>query len=133
MKIAVFAMALTLLLGMVKTADAQAPQTFTLRPKQQKSLFRGKLKIKFVEVLEDSRCPTGVDCIWAGNAKIKVIITGYRAGSKTVELYTLGGQQGDQIEGYAINFEGLNPYPQAGEAIEKSCYRASFSVSRLTR
>jgi len=133
MKIAIFAMALTLLLGMVDSADAQTPQEFTLRPGQQKSLFGGKLKVKFVEVTDDSRCPTGVDCIWAGNAVVKVIITGYRAGSKTVQLNSNAGQKGDQLEGYAINLEGVTPYPKAGKPIGKTSYRASFSVRRLTR
>jgi hypothetical protein len=133
MKIAIFAMALTLLLGMFESAEGQTRQEFTLRPNQQKSLFAGKLKVKFVEVTEDSRCPTGVDCIWAGNAVVKVIITGYRAGAKTVELNTNAGVKGDQLEGYAINLEGVTPYPKAGKPIGKASYRASFSVSRLVR
>ena len=38
----------------------------------QETEFSGKsvTKVKFAEVLEDSRCPEGVDCLWAGNARI---------------------------------------------------------------
>ena len=32
----------------------------------------GDIQIKFKEVLEDSRCPTGVQCMWQGRAKILV-------------------------------------------------------------
>jgi hypothetical protein len=133
MKIILFAAALTFLLGAIESADAQAPQRFTLRPKQQKSLFAGKLKVQFVEVMEDSRCPEGVNCIWAGNAKVKLVITSYRMGSKTVELNTNGGQKGDQLDGYAINLESVTPYPKADKPIGKASYRVTISVRRLTR
>lgn len=133
MKILIFVMAFAFILSAYESAEAQGTARATLRPGQTKSLYSGKLKIKFVEVMEDSRCPTGVNCIWAGNAKVKVIITGYRVGSKTVELNTNGGQKGDQIEGYAINLETVTPYPKANKPIKKSSYRVEFSVSRLTR
>ncbi|MAZ73074.1 MAG: hypothetical protein CMC70_07980 [Flavobacteriaceae bacterium] len=32
----------------------------------------GDLVIQFKEVLEDSRCPTGMQCVWQGRAKILV-------------------------------------------------------------
>src|SRR5687768_15934383 len=44
---------------------------------------QGGVKIAFVELVEDSRCPVDVDCVWAGNAKIRVrdqkrAVEGYR-------------------------------------------------------
>jgi hypothetical protein len=133
MKIAIFVMALTMLLGISGSADAQGATRATLRPGQTRSLYAGKLKIKFVEVIEDSRCPEGVTCVWAGNAKVKLVITGYRTGTKTVELNTNGGLKGDQLEGYAINLDSVTPYPKADKPIKKSSYRVNISVSRLTR
>lgn len=32
----------------------------------------GDTQIKFVEVLSDSRCPSNVTCVWAGEAKVLV-------------------------------------------------------------
>lgn len=32
------------------------------------------VKITFLEVLEDSRCPKDVNCVWAGQARIKIRI-----------------------------------------------------------
>lgn len=34
----------------------------------------GNVTIKFKKVLSDSRCPRGVTCIWAGEAKVLVAI-----------------------------------------------------------
>lgn len=132
-KIAMLTLAVAFIMGAIESADAQTRREFVLRPNQQKSVFAGHLKIKFVEVTDDSRCPTGVTCVWAGNAVVKLVITGYRAGSKTVELNTNGGVKGDQLEGYAINLESVTPYPKANKPIKKTDYRATISVSRLTR
>lgn len=129
----IFAMALTFLLGAFESADAQARQQFTLRPKQQKSLFAGKLKVQFVEVMEDSRCPEGVNCIWAGNARVKIKVTSKRLGEKIFEANTNGGVKGDQFDGYAIVLESVTPYPKADKPIGKASYRVTISVSRLTR
>jgi hypothetical protein len=116
-----------------ESADAQTRQQFTLRPKQQKSLFAGKLKVQFIEVMEDSRCPTGVNCVWAGNARVKIKVTSKRLGEKIFEANTTGGPKGDQWDGYAINLEDVTPYPKANRPIGKASYRVSISVSRLTR
>ena len=33
------------------------------------------IKVAFVELVEDARCPADVQCVWAGNAKIKIRVT----------------------------------------------------------
>ena len=39
-------------------------QNFVLRVGQEVLVAEQKLSVKFVSVPEDSRCPTGVNCIW---------------------------------------------------------------------
>lgn len=126
-------MVLAIIMSVHESADAQTRQKFTLRPKQQKSLFAGKLKVQFVEVMEDSRCPEGVNCVWAGNAKVKIKVTSKRLGEKIFEANTNGGPKGDQFDGYAINLESVTPYPKADKPIGKATYRVTITVSRLTR
>ena len=31
--------------------------------------------LRFVDVVEDSRCPTGVTCIWGGRAKVRLSVS----------------------------------------------------------
>jgi len=66
---------------------AQKPGTVTLRPGQQKKAGGGTITIKFVSVVEDSRCPPQSACVWAGNAKIQVLIYD-RHGKETVTMNT---------------------------------------------
>jgi hypothetical protein len=121
------------ILGMTTITSAAKPEKFTLRPGQQKRAAGGELRIKFVSVVEDSRCPVGVDCIWAGNAQIKVIATDERGEKKEMTMNTTMGPQGDQFAGYAINLVSLTPVPTAKGKAASSRYRATFTVARLYR
>lgn len=45
-----------------------------------KSVVHDNFEIKFIDVLEDSRCPKGVNCIWAG--EVIVLVDLYKNGKK---------------------------------------------------
>lgn len=114
------------------TAFAQTRETFTLGVGKQKTAKKSRLKIKFLEVTEDSRCPIGVDCIWEGNAKVKVQITGSHR-SQIFEFNTNLGPKGDIFDGWAITIDKLTPYPQANKPIDPKLYRAKFVIERPSR
>ena len=44
----------------------------------------GTLRIRPVAVLEDSRCPVDVTCVWAGRIRVRVAVSG--AGEPVMEL-----------------------------------------------
>lgn len=78
-----------------------------------------KTKITFTAVIEDSRCPTNVQCIWAGRAKVLVTITekGKDAVEKEVILgETKPGENADKTvlvsNGATIMVSELKPYPK---------------------
>ena len=64
---------------MSREADAD-PDEFTLGQEfvlggGQEAAFSGNdLSVRFSELLEDSRCPTEVECFWTGQARIAVIV-----------------------------------------------------------
>ena len=35
----------------------------------------GDVSVKFAQVLEDSRCPKDVTCIWGGRARVRLVVT----------------------------------------------------------
>lgn len=80
------------------------------------------VSIKFLEVVEDSRCPTGVECIWAGRAIVKTAVT---SNGKTEEKLLIFGEvrRGEEKNSnlfsskeFAINGLMLNPYPTSESA-----------------
>ena len=104
-------------------------EIFTLRAGNQKKVARGELTIKFVNVIEDSRCPVGVNCIQAGNAKIQIKVTDRRGQTKTMELNTNKDPKKDQLGTYAINLVNLAPQPMKDR--KPARYTARFSIQRL--
>ncbi|MDX1585706.1 MAG: hypothetical protein R3222_03140 [Balneolaceae bacterium] len=104
--------------------DFDLGEEFELRFGQQASLDNGELKITFKEVLEDSRCPEGVTCVWAGNAQIFLIVNGSEA-----TLNTYLEPQVRDISGYQIELLSLNPYPVYQQTIEKETYIAKLVVN----
>ncbi len=118
-------------LALTSVVTAKSPDKLNLRAGQQKTAARGELTIKFISVLEDSRCPANARCIWAGNAKIKVKVSNRSGGSKVMEINTNLEPHGDQFGGYAINLTGLTPEPSVKGAASR--YVAVFSIKRLQR
>lgn len=85
-------------------------------PKGETVELKG-VSIKFLEIVEDSRCPKGVECIWAGRAKVKVEVTSNgKSEEKTLIFGEVKPGEDDNSNLYsskdfAINGLTLNPYP----------------------
>ncbi len=130
MKVLVFT--LLAVLAFAGSAAARQGDTVSLKIGQQRTVKPSKVRIKFLSVVEDSRCPTDVNCLWAGNAKIKVLVSTSR-NSREFEINTNLGPQGNQLDGWAINLVELTPHPTSKGAPGARSYRAKFTVTRLTR
>lgn len=133
MKTLFLAVILTLVFGSVVTANAQTDSAIKVKVGKQKKFSRSKIKIKFVSLVEDSRCPEGVNCVWAGNANIKVMISQGNGAGENFEMNTNLGAKGATFGGYAINLVSLTPTPKANVRIDKDSYTATFSIVRMTR
>jgi hypothetical protein len=92
-----------------------------------------ELWISFTDVIGDSRCPTGVECFWPGQAEIEIVLE-KRGGmeepviiilppgrnpTEKPELYECAG-------GYRIYFVALEPYPTVGKTIPEEEYIAQI-------
>jgi len=91
----------------------------------------GDVSIKFLQVLEDSRCPKDVTCIWAGQAIILVEITELGKESRQVELL-FGGKKDNilmESEMSVIRGISLSPYP-ASDSVGQLAYVLLVSEER---
>ena len=77
--------------------------------------------LNFVKVIEDSRCPKGVNCFWAGRAKILIEISSENKEIIQKEIIFGKANQGESndLELFKssekiINAYQLNPYPVYG-------------------
>jgi hypothetical protein len=103
-------------------------EQFTFAPGQSVTVG-GEVKVKFVNVTEDSRCPKGVQCIWAGQVVCLLELT---AGGKTSQVSVIesgGGPAEQTASDYQFKFE-VAPYPEAGKQISLKDYRLSMNVTK---
>jgi len=111
----------------ITDAPAKAQETLKVRIGQTKTADRGKVRIKFVSVVEDSRCPIGTNCIWAGNAKIKIAVSKGKAAPKIIELSSGLKPEATMVYGYGLKFINLSPYP--GETVKMAASPKSATIS----
>ena len=104
-------------------------QQFTLAPGEAAAIEETSIRIQFVSVSGDSRCPADVVCIQGGDALVHV-----RVDNGTMSEYDL--HTGDQSRaaivhsGFRIELMQLQPYPFSSRTIGPEEYRATLRVSR---
>jgi hypothetical protein len=95
----------------------------------KKVSIRGtKLKIRFVSVDEDSRCPKGVQCVWQGNAKGSFVISGIKRKPSIIRLNTGIEPKEARNSGYTVRLVKITPEPKSGEKINAREYEATLVV-----
>jgi len=112
-------------------AVTQAAQgTIELRVGMSAPLPGTEATLTFVRVRDDSRCPTGVTCIWEGDAVVDLRVQPRTGQALTVELHTHPGaaRQASAL-GVTISLERLEPYPDAGTAIAPDSYRLTVTIA----
>lgn len=105
-----------------------------------KSVKEDNIEVKFIEVVEDSRCPEDVTCIWAGEVKVKVAVTNHNAAKPTPKeklLVLSPSAEFDNLFGNIFHADGFNitainvkPYPVSTKKIKPEEYALQFHVQR---
>ena len=89
------------------------------------------LEVGFAKLVEDSRCPANVNCIWAGQAKILVEVRDVSYGESWDRYELTLGDGPVDFDGYSIEFLALDPYPptpEAGADSEESVHVATLAL-----
>lgn len=84
--------------------------------------------IKLLSVFDDSRCPTGVTCVWAGTVNVE--IESFDGVITTKHNLVLG--KSVKTKSQNINFISASPYPKQNVAILQKDYVVTFDVSKIT-
>ncbi len=131
MKKTFLALILTLVCGTALQLSAQPNQQITVLINRQNTIVNKKLTIRFLSLVEDSRCPTDTNCIWEGNAKIKIKVSNSKGVSKIFEINTNTQAQTVSFAGYEIKLTDLNPRPATNIRINRNGYTATFTVRKV--
>lgn len=79
--------------------------------------------------IDDSRCPSDVTCVWAGEAKVQLNLAhGEQSGNFT--LSTMENSKPVSFDGYLISLIKVDPYPTSIKNITPADYLATVLVSK---
>jgi hypothetical protein len=102
----------------------------------QKAFFRNsELILQVEDVIEDSRCPLGITCVWQGQVRVITAVTTPNQENNALELIYQEGATAEinsrTFDGFVIELTKVLPAPKEGETIEKSDYRITMKVTKL--
>ena len=114
------------------TTVVKAPK-IVMEQKINQAIPVNNMSVTLLKVLSDSRCPIGVTCIWAGEAKVLVeVITNGKKEKKEVFITSNGLTKSTSFiasDGeFNINAIDLLPYPEEGKAVSE--YVLKISVTK---
>jgi hypothetical protein len=109
--------------GPAAPARFEPSESFSLKVGDSAQTADGALRIGFEGVTADSRCPKGVQCMWAGDAVVRLWLQ-RGAGQKQVrELHTArGATQAAPAPDQDVQLLRLEPYPVAGKTLGPADY-----------
>ena len=105
-------------------------QQFTLHAGETAAVGGASARVTFASVASDSRCPSGVQCIQAGNAAVILNVSTGGGAPRPVTLNT--GTQPHEVPlgSNVLRLVALAPQPPAGGTMEPSAYIATLCVCR---
>lgn len=98
----------------------------TVTARLNESVKALNMTVTALEVVEDSRCPTGVQCIQAGTVRVRVRVTSGLGTSE--QVIALGGTMTTEAE--SVKLVAVAPYPTAAMGPRAPDYRFTFELSR---
>jgi hypothetical protein len=101
---------------------------FTLAPGEERRIEGESMRVTFVEVSGDSRCPIDAICILGGSATVRILV-GSGFSNLAYELRT-GDMQPIAHAGLTVALVELSPYPFSARTIAPDEYRATLNVTR---
>lgn len=104
-------------------------QNFELSAGQSAKVSGTSITVTFRSVAADSRCPSDVQCVWAGDGAVKLGIQSTVQPSQETTVHTTLDPKFVDYSGYRIRIVGLAPYPKSGSPISPDKYVVTLNVS----
>jgi len=120
----VFAVALAACGRDGSAATLNAP--IQLEPGQSAVFDAENLAVKFVGIDSDSRCPSDVACVWAGEVVVRLSV---RKDSRTQEL-SIKATQSLPVDGFSVTVLDVLPPRASSQRIAPADYRVTLKVAR---
>jgi hypothetical protein len=132
--LAVVAASIALVTGCVASAESPTEvlleSNFPLQVGQSANVVEANLKVGFLGVISDSRCPEGEACVWEGDAIVRIWLQKTGGAKDEFELHTSSrGQNVAVYKGFSVRLVAVNPAPVSGVEIIAANYVTTFQVT----
>ena len=124
----------------VMNSNNQKDSILYLNEGENKFLKEYQMNITFKGVSEDSRCPEGVNCIWAGAALAQVEVMGTSTRPTILNLASMdfpgrNYHQSADFNGYTITLQDVAPYPkqQEGTTALAGKYKIGITIKKADK
>lgn len=128
------AIALTLLMATCASspsAQPASPVTVVLAPGASKRVPDTDLTVKFEAVVSDSRCPTGAQCVWAGDVAVRIQMTVVNTPPATAVLHLNPSSAREVVHGgWRIQLVDVTPAPTVEGRARAEDYRVTLRIDR---
>jgi hypothetical protein len=98
------------------------PQVATFQP--------AKMRLEFLRVKSDSRCPSDVNCFWAGSAAVELRVSSGKT-AQTVTLNSGMEPRSAKVMGYKLKLVNLEPGRGKQQAAPPKLYQATLTLEKL--
>ena len=103
-------------------------QSISLRPGQVALAADGGLRFGFEAVTSDSRCPKNVQCVWAGDATVRIWVQRGAGAREVRDLHVATGSTREPPDP-GVRLVRLDPVPFAGKTLEPRDYVATLALA----
>jgi hypothetical protein len=111
---------------------ARVGREFKIKAGRTVTLKGEGLRLRFVRVAADSRCPEGVECVWAGNAEVLIEVGAKNGRRKSVLRLNTNASPERPAEvkygRYTVKLVELSPYPREGRRLAAGAYTVTLLV-----
>lgn len=108
---------------------SEQARTYELKVDEEKAVAGADFTMVLAAVPEDSRCPEGVDCIWAGSVGVELVFCGPKS-EKTARLNTNTAPRVLKYRGRYVRILGVSPKKVEGREIKPADYVVTLEVSK---
>ena len=113
-----------------RAQDVRLGEQFDLNIDQTATIAGEGLEIGFEDVVSDSRCPRGVQCVWAGVAVIRLSVERAPDPRATLTLRVPSTSSTGTYGKYSLSIVDVKPYPDANRPHRREDYVVTLTVTR---
>ncbi|WP_027385884.1 hypothetical protein [Chryseobacterium gregarium] len=125
--------------GTAKSNPMKDEKVIYFKEGENRFLKEYQMNVTFKGISEDSRCPEGVSCIWAGTAVAQVEVMGTATRPMTLSIATTDNtgrnySKSAEFNGYTVSLVEVNPYPKSAEGTQalKGTYQIGITITKST-